>query len=575
METTDRLWWLLGLLGLGYAAVALAIPVWLLSTGLPLDAELGQPITQDLLLGGAFAAFFLVMALAMAIVSVRARARARRRAVALRGHLDAMPLARLTADPAKAPDVSTEPLVLSWRSTKSVRFAQGPLLILYALLALVSVGAPLIIMGMGLVSNPVPDALHILVALAMLAMLVLLALLVILIVVVARYVPTLFGRPYGVTANDEGVAYRTEFGGNRFLPWSDMRLLEVSSTGHAQLAVRRFRLYGSRVRVAWSDGRSSVTHFEPDGISAEEMARRQRGLLDLIAARTGLLPRTFSRTLRAAEPGAAHTSGATSPDALATVAVFVVTIAVCLGCAAAVLLLPLTTSALFNDAIAAPLALMALLLAVSGMTLAIQRLVRPRAPTSLPLPTVAPPPLDAPSTRYILALRIPWLRRLSVALVGAILAVEIVPALLVILTLPAHHVPSTLPQVQGELSFPLAFLLALFGLFGVAFAYGAIFRTTAVIRADAAGLSARTTRRTAQVLPWDGVEDITARMRRGHVVAYTAKGDAGRITIGWWARRSLVVQRTPSDGALPITPDELAALVVKRSGLPLRLESRR
>jgi hypothetical protein len=156
------------------------------------------------------------------------------------------------------------------------------------------------------------------------------------------------------------------------------------------------------------------------------------------------------------------------------------------------------------------------------------------------------------------------------------LTIEIVPALLAIRPSPFLQVigPGAVPRVNDGLASLLTVWLAFFGFVGVVMLYSVIFFPNTVIRADTAGLHSRPTRRNSSFLPWASIEEIAARMRHGTVNDYVVRGDAGRVVINWSARRSLVVDETPSDGALPISPDELAALVVKRSGKPLRVAHR-
>jgi hypothetical protein len=108
--------------------------------------------------------------------------------------------------------------------------------------------------------------------------------------------------PFGITADEEGIEERTPFGERHVVRWEDARLLEVRSIKEENSEIGyQYILYSQRDAVKWSiDFRFPRTDIVPDGMRRDEMESRGRQVLYLIAARCGLLPRTFDRKLQAA-----------------------------------------------------------------------------------------------------------------------------------------------------------------------------------------------------------------------------------------------------------------------------------
>ncbi len=105
----------------------------------------------------------------------------------------------------------------------------------------------------------------------------------------------------GVTTTADGVRVMDPFGRRRFVPWAEAQLFEVAATSR-YLSTRSYCLYGAHGRATWQDNPGSRSEFAPNGVSASEMAERLQLLVNLIAVRTGLLPRTFSKALRPRVP---------------------------------------------------------------------------------------------------------------------------------------------------------------------------------------------------------------------------------------------------------------------------------
>lgn len=319
MWVSDRYWWIWLAAGLGAGAGCIIWSVNFLSTNLILDRELGDPITTDLLLAAAFAIMGIVLALVMSVMSIRGRYRHRQRTEALRGNLDAVPLAAIPVSPIEAPDLMAGSLVLQWRATRQMRFGEGPLYAVLFLLQLAYIFIAPALLIVAFVTAPDKGRLFTfrqpgdILAVGGAAALGIIGPAIA--IYILRYAPTLFGRPYGVVATLEGIECATEYGRKYLVPWDEARLFEVSGSGRSTLGSRQYRLYGRRRVASWSTDPTSMNEFAPDGITPGEMAQRLQAMVNLVVARTGLQPRTFSKALRAI-PNPAHTNG--EPVPLAT-----------------------------------------------------------------------------------------------------------------------------------------------------------------------------------------------------------------------------------------------------------------
>jgi hypothetical protein len=99
------------------------------------------------------------------------------------------------------------------------------------------------------------------------------------------------GRPYGLSAGSDGVLYYPRAGKRRLIRWEEMRLLEATARGSFPEERWTYRLYGQSAIAEWSDVRPS--NWVSVGLPTWEFLERHQALLDMIAARTGLTPRTF------------------------------------------------------------------------------------------------------------------------------------------------------------------------------------------------------------------------------------------------------------------------------------------
>jgi hypothetical protein len=113
-----------------------------------------------------------------------------------------------------------------------------------------------------------------------------------------RSLPAACGKLYGITASREGLLYQPKVGRSRFLRWEEMRLFEIDTP--PPLHQERYRLYGPGGKVEWRDLPPSL------GVSlnmtSREYLTRQQVVLNLIIARTHLLPRAFEQAASLAMP---------------------------------------------------------------------------------------------------------------------------------------------------------------------------------------------------------------------------------------------------------------------------------
>jgi hypothetical protein len=189
--------------------------------------------------------------------------------------------------------------------------------------------------------------------------------------------------------------------------------------------------------------------------------------------------------------------------------------------------------------------------------------------TREPAATLVPPPLSSGAV-YALSFALQWRWRLALAVLGTLLLVNAVPVLLVVAPDSVRSLAPNglLPQVSGALGSALAFLLMLYGLTGLALLLVAQDYASSTVRADAVGVTRRIGKASTS-LAWDDIERVSASSRRGRMSAYSVTGNLGRTIISWPAQSSALRALMPAPDAMPVTPEELAALVASRSGKAL------
>jgi hypothetical protein len=301
----DRFWWvqrvggallvLGGLIG-AISAVILGLDLSQLTSDSPVVSQVWHLETQKTFLQAGEFALLTIIGIFDIRESFPAHERVLRRRRALEGEQEAMRRANVKVDRRHAPDLVDGSLELLGRATPLngrimttiiaiIVVIFGPLALLFWYLAYCTatntppIGStylepmsPLERVGVVAVTLGVGAGLAFLVGF------------------VIWILPWEWGRPVGVVADDEGLWDYPKGGRKRFLRWDEVRLLEVTGRLYHQ-----YKLYGQESVATWSDGplSSLVTY----GLTKQEFGERHQALLDLIAARTGLVPRMLDKKL--------------------------------------------------------------------------------------------------------------------------------------------------------------------------------------------------------------------------------------------------------------------------------------
>lgn len=575
----DRFWWLELIIGLVFCAGGAVAPYVGLRT-IPTDDPYMTSADYWQLIGlvGLITLICLGGGLTFVVMAVRARSRHRKRVAALRGDVDTMPLAEITPDPSLASDVAQTPLEMMWQTSKASNILYVPLFGLQALVALVSVGVALfsLIAPIFLPPQPtledqlngvLPQPLSVTeIVLRVAGACAVVALVAVIGFYSIRVIPHLFGRPFSISATPLGIDAHTELGSWVHMGWDEMRLLEVN-TGDIH-ARRHFNLYAQGKRIGWTEYMTGFgAQYVPMGATSSEMTLRQAALLGLIVARTGLAPRTLAKSLES-KPTPTRTAKRSSNAAVLLVAALFLA-----GITAADFLLPVTPLTWVNWGSAGSLVLATFCFVIAGLRTA---LARRRLPTHASPPSVGAPPLDALGVVYILSWRTPPLTRLLVILLGLCLAFNLIPGAWVLFLQFAPFQPGNQSQILSDGvftfmgRFALAFALAGLGLVGLGLAYGGARAATVSIRADKDGLTTGSGQR-QQLMAWSSVQDISWGSGPRGQFAYLVKSDMPTFQISWPSGSQVTSTIPPSDGAMPIGADELAALVAARIGKPIRV----
>lgn len=480
MHSLDR-HWRLGAFALGLVFIGIVGPeAWYIWSVMGIYGVYGPGVLHYLDINPLDAIWFVFIGWFLIMVLLRARRRERLRARALSGDLAAMPHSRIVPDPARAPDVAAEPLVIP-------HVGRGPTTI--------------------------------------------------------------------ITATTDGLTVSRRRHRDTVIPWGEAQLLEVWTFSMETTRQRGYTLYGRDAYIEWDmpEGKKKLA-------VQDENLRRE--LLDLIAARTGLTPRTLSPQLQA--------PSASAPPARRVSVSGTVTIAILISLpfalAVAALLLPLTNELLLNAYVALSLGVTGLIL-LGVATAAYIKLLAPldaSADGTLPPFQVAPPPDTTGTGIYGLWWGKPLSDRLIECGLGLLLAADALPALWSLnefQTPPNAIAPSHPPQqyLAGALLLP-AIIGAMLFVFG-------LLPDRHVVLADTQGLSMRSGKQ-IEALRWDDVDQVKAHVSRGRITRYRVIGEIDEDTIEWPVRR---IREVPINTGQSLTAAELAALVVARSGKALRV----
>lgn len=225
--------------------------------------------------------------------ALEARRWFRARLQALQGDQEAIPRAAISSDPGHPPEFATGPLTVLWQATPALRHAWTGLG-LFLSLFLASIAGVFVFVGYSFVSqnafHQFPVEISVLFVQAVVVMIVgpLIGLFIL------SRLSLKQNSCYGIVAHAEGVFYYPPHGKTQFLRWEDIRLFEV--VGLRDPHYRRYRLYGRQAIAEWRY-EAPYLGFVPLEMTRAEFHERSQALLNLIAAKTHLVPRTFEKRL--------------------------------------------------------------------------------------------------------------------------------------------------------------------------------------------------------------------------------------------------------------------------------------
>jgi hypothetical protein len=540
MPEWDR-WWPLGIvvaLALLAAAAPFALLYLALLAGLP-----GVPPASAagkngfvILFGGVIAGSWLLS------ISRRARRRVRARRLALRGDLSAMPLSSIPADTLQSPETGDLPLTLAWRHQPTTRergvwllLAMGTSTVLVSLIIFLALFPGELRYTFSI------SALHTL-ADVITSVLLFAGLLLETIVVWARLLrmtATPLGPAYAVRAEDEGIRGLHLRGEGPLLHWSDVRVFEVSN--QYGLPTREIFRLSTLDRVVWWMDTGSLK-----GESASAYADRwgrQRHLLALAVARTGMRPRTCTPALMRDLPRSGLPWWVYAFRLGLLLAVFLMSIAS--------LVLPLTPVVALNAYAAASIAL------VGGVIVWGARQRRESAPSTRYALTAAPALPEVPMD--IVYGDTAW-RRLQFAGFGLLFVLDAVPAVAAFTNVPAAPTPAFRVQV-------VAWSLAAQAIIGLLVLGHGVLSNRTHLAFTSAGLC-KSEGRESTTLAWDDIVHLSVDLDEGTPSSFTTLGIDGE-TITWPARN--VDWRGSGRAPAPVSAEELAAIVAQRSGVRLTI----
>jgi hypothetical protein len=597
MPFLDRSWWLRIAGGL-----ALIIAALVLANAYSASTRTSRSAAASPWPGSWPGAIFTLLPLLAIVVALwwgygawRARQQALARSQALAGSLDAMPFAAFSGDPTQAPDLSSEPLVIMWRPNQKIQRAIWLIALLTLALDIVIIYGARALMGVKL-----PVSVNFTSFWPRLALISAILLLVALHVAILLAAPLALRLRTGATFTNAGVQERSPWGLRRFLRWEDARLFEVEAI---QTLNRRYTLYGPHGAVSWRDEipaydseavqQRDHENYVPDGIAPEEMSRRLRAALGLVAARTGLAPRTLSPTLqpRASSASARAKAPSLRLGRLRLPATGPLGSTLLSGMILPLFFLPAALGVAFvfwqpahsptvnilsamGLVAASEILLVALALSLSGVVV-LKRTGRPAEREESP---------DlADGARYVMPLPGSYLSRSWSVALGLLLLIGGIPGIILLCLFVAEYLsilffPS---RVQALLaSFPptpgafaiaaLSFCAAAIGLGLASIALSSNKPWRKQVQASAEGLRVENGAIT-RTLPWDAIETLTLITVGPTPKTYLVTGDTGKFSLSWPAQPDTRLGSAAPKGVALLAPDALAALIEQQPGVRRRI----
>jgi hypothetical protein len=599
MPFLDRFWWLRVAGG-----VALIVAAITLANVYSASIHPGASAAASRWPGAIFWPLLPLLALAIAFWWSYGAWVARQRASAIRrarsGDPDAIPFAAFSGHPAQAPALGAPPLVIRWRPNHGIQRAVWLIALLTVALDLMIVYGAHQIMSVKL---PIPISLSSF--WPRLALIALALLLLSLHIAVLLAAPLALRLRTGVTFTDDGVVERGSWGWRRSLRWEEARLFEVESI---QTLARRYTLYGQRGAVQWRDDiptydseaiqQRDHENYVPDGISPEEMSRRLRLALHLVAARTGLAPHTLSPTLQASasmrlkpQPvtplqlrlrlagalGSVFATGLTLP-------LFFLPAALGIAFVAWPPTASRTITIISGVALVAASQILLIALALSLSHVAPRKRASVIDVTDMADVVEKAAPDLAGGARYLLRLPGSYLSRPWSTALGLLLLIGGVPGLILLCLFVAEYVSvlffpsrveplaSAFPHTIGSLVVAiLSLCAAIIGLSLTTIALSTNRPWRRQVQADMHGLRVEHGAIT-RALPWDAIETLTLICVGPTPTTYRLTADSGKISLSWPAQTEALVGGGTPKGTAFLAPDGLAALIERQPSVRRRIQ---
>ncbi len=300
----DRWWWVLIIVGLAFALETLVILIWSL-LGFFVSIPLSSYDNGVFLL---FALLLLILPVGFLTKGLFAHQRFRLRSRALSGDQEAMAKADIPVNSTVIGELTREPLELHWRDAGGefaplIEGLLGVLIVVGLILFIPFALSVLFITSPDTGAPPIwfkaiwmPETgriiLWFIIALFIASLFCFLMLF---------FFWTFWAKTCRVIAYPNGLHYFPSIGRSQLLRWSDVRLWEIALEGQ----VRIYRVYGPQLRLEWRDPPAPPLIW----LSLKEhFAERQQALINLIAQRTSLVPRTLQKELMVKEAHSQQTT---------------------------------------------------------------------------------------------------------------------------------------------------------------------------------------------------------------------------------------------------------------------------
>ena len=558
----DRYWWL----RLTPAVVVLVVSGFFVNFVLQESAHLNEKdafFSLSVVIGF-FAALNVLYLILFTRRALQARARKRTRIAVLQGRIAAdaiLSSSTIEVDPARAPHLEAEPFSALHAPRRRARTNATPANLRFRWPARVLLVVILLLLFTPFVSDWydrylqsgqsldqylwgmvvfVSDAASGLWSLSSLSLAVLLPLVGLLVFiaygVAVGLVSRVRGVAYGVTATSEGLTEITPLGRRRFVRWEEARLWEVTVGGRGALYGQLHRLSSPTNAVEWTGaiGGASSSMEDASATESDEALERQQALLDLVAARTGLWPRTYATVLKAS--GAREIKRHLRREAIIA---SLITAFCLIGIAVAVVVAPFVPDLALNATIAGAYGVAALItLGLVVYEVARQwRLAHPPPNASEPYQGPVVPRALSDSAIYIVNQSKPVVVRMAIVLASSLaLAAGIIGYFAFRQALSGtdffndsidHMIWTALLEVALFLGgFVAIVMLVTFSM-----------ASTVFLRADQEKLSMFVGVLTVEAASWEKIERILIETWHGRAVTYQAFGRRNRLLARWDVER--------------------------------------